>query len=78
MVRALTTAEVAPFPGPDQKASGMTHSTTPLTPQAAVHDTSPGMAYGGIKQSGPVREYSVDGALEGFTQHKSFTIAYRA
>jgi phenylacetaldehyde dehydrogenase len=38
----------------------------------------PGMAYGGIKQSGLGREYSVDGALEGFTQHKSFTIAYPA
>ncbi|MDX3644269.1 aldehyde dehydrogenase family protein [Streptomyces sp. MB09-02B] len=38
----------------------------------------PGMAYGGIKQSGLGREYSVDGALESFTQHKSFTIAYPA
>ncbi|MEU6012249.1 aldehyde dehydrogenase family protein [Streptomyces sp. NPDC047453] len=38
----------------------------------------PGMAYGGIKQSGLGREYSVDGALESFTQHKSFTIAYTA
>lgn len=37
----------------------------------------PGMAYGGVKQSGLGREYSVDGALESFTQHKSFTIAYR-
>lgn len=37
----------------------------------------PGMAYGGIKQSGLGREYSVDGALESFTQHKSFTIAYQ-
>ena len=36
----------------------------------------PGMAYGGIKQSGQGREYSVDGALESFTQHKSFTIAF--
>ncbi|MDX2933422.1 aldehyde dehydrogenase family protein [Streptomyces ipomoeae] len=37
----------------------------------------PGMAYGGIKQSGLGREYSLDGALESFTQHKSFTIAYQ-
>jgi betaine-aldehyde dehydrogenase len=35
----------------------------------------PGMAYGGIKQSGLGREYSVDGALESFTQVKSITIA---
>lgn len=36
----------------------------------------PGMAYGGIKQSGLGREYSVAGALESFTQHKSITVAY--
>jgi phenylacetaldehyde dehydrogenase len=36
----------------------------------------PGMAYGGIKQSGLGREYSVAGALESFTQHKSITFAY--
>lgn len=36
----------------------------------------PGMAYGGVKQSGLGREYSVAGALESFTQHKSITFAY--
>lgn len=36
----------------------------------------PGMAYGGIKQSGLGREFSLAGALDSFTQHKSFTIAY--
>jgi acyl-CoA reductase-like NAD-dependent aldehyde dehydrogenase len=35
----------------------------------------PGMAYGGIKQSGLGREYSVEGALESFTQVKNITIA---
>jgi betaine-aldehyde dehydrogenase len=35
----------------------------------------PGMSYGGIKQSGLGREYSVDGALESFTQVKNITIA---
>lgn len=34
----------------------------------------PGMSYGGIKQSGIGREYSVDGALESFTQTKSITV----
>jgi phenylacetaldehyde dehydrogenase len=34
----------------------------------------PGMSYGGIKQSGIGREYSVDGALESFTQVKSITV----
>lgn len=35
----------------------------------------PGMAYGGIKQSGIGREYSLAGALESFTQTKSITVA---
>lgn len=35
----------------------------------------PGMSYGGIKQSGLGREYSVEGALESFTQVKNVTIA---
>lgn len=35
----------------------------------------PGMSYGGNKQSGLGREYSVDGALESFTNVKSITIA---
>jgi phenylacetaldehyde dehydrogenase len=35
----------------------------------------PGMAYGGNKQSGLGREYSLDGALESFTNVKNITIA---
>lgn len=35
----------------------------------------PGMSYGGNKQSGLGREYSVDGALESFTNVKNITIA---
>lgn len=35
----------------------------------------PGMSYGGNKQSGLGREYSVDGALESFTHTKNITIA---
>lgn len=35
----------------------------------------PGMAYGGVKQSGLGREYSVEGALESFTRVKNITIA---
>jgi acyl-CoA reductase-like NAD-dependent aldehyde dehydrogenase len=35
----------------------------------------PGMAYGGNKQSGLGREYSVEGALESFTNVKNITIA---
>ncbi|WP_394617182.1 aldehyde dehydrogenase family protein [Lentzea sp. JNUCC 0626] len=35
----------------------------------------PGMSYGGNKQSGIGREYSVDGALASFTQVKNVTIA---
>jgi betaine-aldehyde dehydrogenase len=34
----------------------------------------PGMSYGGFKQSGIGSEYSIEGALEGFTQRKSITI----
>jgi betaine-aldehyde dehydrogenase len=34
----------------------------------------PGMSYGGKKQSGIGSEYSIEGALEGFTQRKSITI----
>jgi phenylacetaldehyde dehydrogenase len=35
----------------------------------------PGMSYGGRKQSGLGAEYSLEGALEGFTQRKSITVA---
>lgn len=35
----------------------------------------PGMSYGGNKQSGLGREYSVDGALESFTRVKNITVA---
>jgi acyl-CoA reductase-like NAD-dependent aldehyde dehydrogenase len=35
----------------------------------------PGMSYGGFKESGLGAEYSIEGALEGFTQRKSVTIA---
>lgn len=35
----------------------------------------PGMSYGGNKQSGLGREYSLDGALESFTNVKNITIA---
>lgn len=35
----------------------------------------PGMSYGGNKQSGLGREYSVDGALESFTHVKNITVA---
>lgn len=34
----------------------------------------PGMSYGGKKQSGIGSEYSIEGALEGYTQRKSITI----
>jgi betaine-aldehyde dehydrogenase len=34
----------------------------------------PGMSYGGKKRSGLGAEYSIEGALEGFTQRKSITI----
>lgn len=35
----------------------------------------PGMAYGGIKQSGLGREHSMEGALDSFTVRKSITVA---
>ncbi|WP_134164251.1 aldehyde dehydrogenase family protein [Pseudarthrobacter sp. efr-133-R2A-89] len=35
----------------------------------------PGMSYGGRKQSGIGAEYSIEGALESYTQRKSITIA---
>jgi acyl-CoA reductase-like NAD-dependent aldehyde dehydrogenase len=35
----------------------------------------PGMSYGGHKQSGLGSEYSIEGALEGFTQRKGITVA---
>lgn len=35
----------------------------------------PGMSYGGNKQSGQGREYSLGGALDSFTQVKSITVA---
>jgi len=34
----------------------------------------PGQSYGGYKQSGIGREYSLEGMLEGFTQRKSVTV----
>ena len=34
----------------------------------------PGQSYGGFKQSGMGREYSLEGMLEGFTQRKSVTV----
>ena len=34
----------------------------------------PGMSYGGKKLSGLGSEYSIEGALEGFTQRKSITV----
>ena len=38
----------------------------------------PGMSYGGFKQSGIGSEYSIEGALEGFTQRKGITVAVAA
>jgi len=35
----------------------------------------PGMSYGGIKQSGIGREFSLEGALDDFTHRKSVTVA---
>jgi len=35
----------------------------------------PGMSYGGVKQSGIGREFSLEGALESFTHRKSITVA---
>ncbi len=35
---------------------------------------SPGMSYGGIKQSGIGREFSLEGMLDSFTQRKSVTV----
>lgn len=35
----------------------------------------PGMSYGGVKQSGIGREYSIEGALDAYTTRKSVTIA---
>ena len=37
----------------------------------------PGQSYGGVKQSGIGREYSLEGMLESFTQRKSITINLR-
>ncbi len=34
----------------------------------------PGMSYGGVKQSGQGREYSIEGALEAYTSRKSVTM----
>ncbi|HUQ16905.1 MAG TPA: aldehyde dehydrogenase family protein, partial [Candidatus Saccharimonadales bacterium] len=34
----------------------------------------PGMSYGGMKQSGIGREFSLEGMLDGFTQRKSVTV----
>jgi len=38
---------------------------------------SPGMSYGGFKQSGIGREFSLEGMLDGFTQRKSVTVNLR-
>jgi len=38
----------------------------------------PGMSYGGIKQSGIGREFSLEGALDDFTHRKSVTVALDA
>ncbi|MDP1962173.1 MAG: aldehyde dehydrogenase family protein, partial [Reyranella sp.] len=35
---------------------------------------SPGMSYGGFKQSGLGREFSLEGMLDSFTQRKSVTV----
>ena len=35
----------------------------------------PGMSYGGVKQSGIGREFSLEGMLDGFTQRKSVTVS---
>ena len=37
----------------------------------------PGMSYGGVKQSGLGREYSIEGALEAYTTRKSVTVKLR-
>ena len=37
----------------------------------------PGMSYGGVKQSGLGREYSIEGALESYTTRKSVTMRLR-
>jgi acyl-CoA reductase-like NAD-dependent aldehyde dehydrogenase len=37
----------------------------------------PGQSYGGYKQSGMGREYSLEGMLESYTQRKSVTINLR-
>jgi len=37
----------------------------------------PGMSYGGVKQSGMGREYSIEGALEAYTTRKSVTMRLR-
>ena len=34
----------------------------------------PGQSYGGFKQSGIGREYSLEGMMESFTQRKSITV----
>jgi acyl-CoA reductase-like NAD-dependent aldehyde dehydrogenase len=34
----------------------------------------PGMSYGGYKQSGIGREFSLEGMLDSFTQRKSVTV----
>jgi betaine-aldehyde dehydrogenase len=35
----------------------------------------PGMSYGGVKQSGMGREFSIEGAIDSFTTRKSITVA---
>ena len=35
---------------------------------------TPGMSYGGFKQSGLGREFSLEGMLDSFTQRKSVTV----
>ena len=38
----------------------------------------PGMSYGGVKESGLGREYSIEGALEAYTTRKSVTLRLRS
>ncbi|WP_265448014.1 aldehyde dehydrogenase family protein [Flexivirga meconopsidis] len=38
----------------------------------------PGMSYGGIKESGMGREFSIEGAIDGFTSRKTTTVGIRS
>jgi acyl-CoA reductase-like NAD-dependent aldehyde dehydrogenase len=49
----------------------------PRTPSNRVNQgggQAPGMSYGGYKQSGIGREFSLEGMLDSFTQRKSVTV----